>query len=128
MCWKTLRKGLCGHKVGNNSWGPENPEDCREARLANRRHARTGKLLRCSPPGSTTVVQDDTIVCGEDECYITYVLIGRGWTCHRCGFANEPGVDQCQNEGETEAGYDFCGHFPCNDPNGCKITQRHRRR
>ncbi|WJG35705.1 uncharacterized protein FOBCDRAFT_138768 [Fusarium oxysporum Fo47] len=131
MCQKTARKGLCGHLLAPASWSPSDPENCRLARRANRRNDRSGKLLRCSPPMSTTVVQDDTQVCSPD-CFVDYILIGRGWVCCRCNYANPVGSHQCDGSvPNNEYPYyaESCCHYPCAERclSGSGQSRRRRR-
>ncbi len=118
MCRKAVRYGLCGHQLGPASWYPEDPEECRLARQAFRRHARTGKLLRCSPTVSTTVIQDDSMVCPRPDCYINHILVGRGWLCCECRSANPGGTTQCDGSVRTNQPPYYeerCLHYPCSN-------------
>lgn len=74
MCIKYARRGLCGHQIGQAGWTPEDPEDCRDARLANRRHAITGRLLRCSDIGEQVLVETLVLIGVVDAVHVVDVV------------------------------------------------------
>ncbi|KAI1192573.1 hypothetical protein F5X97DRAFT_337446 [Nemania serpens] len=120
MCQAWRYVHICGHQRGAKWYDPQTAEDCKEARRANRRHGRTGHLLRCAPLG--TIAVSVAHACGKPRCHARHLLIPFGWWCHRCGQVNSPGAAQCSN---LRAGFGQvpCLHEPCvecerNDPAG----------
>jgi len=94
MCNSYKRTYVCGHQQGSKWFQPADPKDCPDVRRANRRHATTGALLRCTPKHTThTVMVAGT--CGKNECWVKHNLLPVGWKCCRCRFKNGRDVARC---------------------------------
>ncbi|KAK4243369.1 hypothetical protein C7999DRAFT_18268 [Corynascus novoguineensis] len=100
MCQRVNANYSCGHQAGQSQWYPEKPEDCQAAVNANRRNARSGFLLRCSPP-ETTANYDVGGHCEKPECKIWYLEYG-GWICCACRTSVMAGFNTC-----------YCMHQAC---------------
>ncbi|KAH7231399.1 uncharacterized protein BKA55DRAFT_199486 [Fusarium redolens] len=103
-----MYKLVCGHQQGEKWYNPEQAEDCPYAVAANRRHKRTGALLRCTPSSTQTISAQG--ICDRPECYVRIYLDPNGWWCYCCGYTNEPRRDKCRG---YVLGQERCRHKPC---------------